>query len=314
MINVGSFLGEHKSTRKLTRVLFDYQHPILEQTIDGITFPNPIGLAAGFDKNAQLTQILPHIGFGFVEVGSITADKCRGNAKPRLWRLPEQQSLRVYYGLKNNGAESLAHKLEHLSQRHPIGISIAATNSPKTVSTEEAIKDYLATYKRFKTIGDYDTINISCPNTYGGEPFLDTERLTRLLSAVNEVRGNKPIYLKLTPNLTLKELDALVTVAAEHNMNGVICSNLNKKHNFGKGGLSGKAVTKEAIAHLHYITENFPHLTRISCGGIFTPDDAIERIEAGAHLLQLITGMIYQGPQLIGEMNKALAEHWNARK
>lgn len=255
MIKVGSFLGQHQSTRRLTRVLFDYQHSALEQTIDGITFSNPIGLAAGFDKNAQLTRILPHVGFGFVEVGSITADQCNGNAKPRLWRHPEQQSLRVYYGLKNDGAESLAQKLEQLSQHHPIGISIAATNSPKTVTTEKAIKDYLTTYKRFKAIGDYDTINISCPNTFGGEPFLDTKRLTRLLSAINDVRGNKPIYLKLTPNLTLKELDALVTVAAEHNMNGVICSNLNKKHNHGKGGLSGKAVSKEALAHLHHITK-----------------------------------------------------------
>jgi dihydroorotate dehydrogenase len=314
MINIGSFLGEHKSTRRLTRVLFDYQHPALEQTIDGITFPNPIGLAAGFDKNAQLTQILPHVGFGFIEVGSITADPCPGNPKPRLWRLPEQQSLQVYYGLKNNGSKQLSDELRNQTQPRPIGISIAKTNSPNTVSTQEAIEDYVTTYKRFKDIGDYDTINISCPNTYGGEPFLDTERLTRLLSAINEIRGNKPIYLKLSPNLSLKQLDILATVASNQNIHGLICSNLNKNHNHGKGGLSGKAVSKEALAHLHHITKNFPHLTRISCGGVFTPEDAYERLNAGAHLIQLITGMIYQGPQIIGEINRGIAEKLKQQK
>ena len=308
--HLSALLGQHTLTKYITRALFHFADPILEQHIAGIHFQNPIGLAAGFDKNAQLVNILPDVGFGFEEIGSVTGEPCSGNNRPRLWRHPEQKSLRVYYGLKNDGANIIAKRLLHHTLEFPIGVNIAKTNCAATVETDAAIADYIKAYLAFDKIGNYFTVNISCPNTFGGQPFTDTMRLDQLLSAINAVRDTRPIFLKLSPDLSETELHAIAEVALAHRINGLITSNLTKQHMHGNGELSGKAVEEKSIAHLTYLRKTFENkFILIACGGVFTAEDAYRRIRLGASLIQLLTGMIYQGPQVVGEINRGLVEH-----
>ncbi len=312
MLKLGKLMGRTSVTRKLTSSLFASADPVLEQTVLGIKFVNPIGLSAGFDKNAELTSIMPSVGFGFEEVGSITALECAGNARPRLWRHPDLQSLRVYYGLKNDGADVIAERVRSAmrarTEQFPIGISIAKTNCEDTVDVQKGIDDYAYTHKLFREIGDYDTINISCPNAFGGQPFTNPERLERLLSELDRSKGTKPMFIKLSPDLSLSELNELVTVATRHKIDGIISSNLVKKHEFGKGGLSGKVVSERSYEHIKHIRKEFgERFVIIGVGGLFTGDDVYRVLRAGASLVQLITGMIYQGPQTIGKINRDLA-------
>ncbi|MFA5854860.1 MAG: quinone-dependent dihydroorotate dehydrogenase [Candidatus Gracilibacteria bacterium] len=313
----GRILGSNPFTRILNRLAFDYQDKILEQDILGIHFRNPIGLAAGFDKDALLTKIIPCVGFGFEEIGSISGEKCAGNEqRPRLWRHPELKSLRIYYGLKNDGADSISARLTRKKFAIPIGTSIVKTNCALTVDTEEGIKDYIKAFKAFARIGSYFTINLSCPNAFGGQPFTDATRLDSLLRQIDRISTKKPIFLKLSPDLTELEVDAIISVAKKHKINGFICTNLTKKHSFGQGGLSGKAVDELSLKQIEYIHRKtnktggiFANkLIIIACGGIFTAKDAYKRIRAGASLLQLITSMIYEGPQNVSEINRGLAK------
>ena len=316
MCALGNTLGKSSAGKGLARRLFAFEHPALEQEIFGITFRNPVGLAAGFDKNAELTQILPSVGFGFEEVGSITGEACEGNAKPRLWRMPKSQALRVYYGLKNDGAERIAERLSHAQFDMPIGVSIAKTNCATTVNQEAGIKDYAKDLRTLASIGDYVTVNISCPNAYGGQPFADPQSLDALLSALDQVEVCKPIFIKIKPDTTAAELDALVEVADKHRVHGFIVSNLTKSDSGvlpeeitkeQKGGISGKPTQERAdslIGHL-YDTAGERYVV-IGVGGIFTAEDAYKKICQGASLVQLATGMIFEGPQLIGEINKGL--------
>ena len=229
MCAIGEVLGESRLIgRPLLCALFAYEHPSLKSTVGGIRFPHPVGLSAGFDKNARLIQAISAMGFGFEEVGSITGEPCEGNPKPRLWRLPESKGLVVYYGLKNDGCQKIASRLREQSFPIPIGTSIAKTNSPGTVSLETGIADYKKAFQEFVDIGDYFTINISCPNAFGGEPFSDPERLDALLTALDSVPTRKPIFLKLAADLTTGDLDVLVTTADRHRVHGFILTNLTK--------------------------------------------------------------------------------------
>lgn len=305
-IAFGKVLGRNRIGRRLTKSFFSYQHPMLEQEICGIRFGNPIGLAAGFDKNAELTDILPSVGFGFMEVGSITGESCTGNPKPRLWREPDKKSLRVYYGLKNDGAEAIAERLKNEKFEVPVGVSIAKTNSPVTVDTQEGIKDYLKAARAFEDIGDYITINISCPNAYGGEPFSDPERLEQLLSAYRDTGIKKPTFIKIAAISDTRELDAILDVGEKYGVDGYICTNLKKQAN-EKGGLSGKAVQHDSDDMVSHVYKKFQgKRIVIGTGGVFTAEDAYRKIKNGASLVQLITGMIYEGPQRIGEINHGL--------
>ena len=318
MTRIGEFLGKYAITRKITSLLFSFSHPMLEQNILGIHFPNPIGLAAGFDKNALLTDILPSVGFGFAEVGSITGEPCEGNPKPRLWRLKKSRALVVYYGLKNEGCEKIAGRLRSKNFKIPIGTSIAKTNSPSTIETEAGINDYLKAFRRLIDIGHYFTINISCPNAFGGEPFTEPERLNRLLSTIDSVSAKKPIFLKISPDLDEERVSAILRVCENHRVHGFICSNLTKNRNSSKirdqiipekGGISGKVTEELSNAQIRFIYRKTGNkYIIIGCGGIFSATDAYTKIKAGASLLQLITGMIFEGPQLISEINRGLVQ------
>lgn len=318
MIDLGKFLGRYALTRRFTALLFSYSNKALEQNILGINFSNPVGLAAGFDKNAELTSITPSVGFGFMEVGSITGEPCMGNPKPRLWRLPKSQSLVVHYGLKNDGAEVIANRLENVKMSIPLGISMAKTNSEKTVETEAGISDYFKAYEKFVNIGDYCTVNISCPNAYGGQPFTDATSLEKLLSKIDTIRTTKPIFLKISPDLNRDEIDKIIEVSRRHKISGFICANLTKNRNNkkinddsvpDKGGLSGKVVEELANELIRYVyNKTHGQYVIIGCGGVFSAEGAYKKIRLGASLIELITGMIYEGPQVISEINRGLAE------
>lgn len=326
MTGVGKLLGSNIITQKLTTLFFNSpDNPILEQTIHGVKFRNPIGLSAGFDKNAELTSIIPEVNFGFEEVGSITGEPCEGNPKPRLHRLKKSHALVVYYGLKNDGCEKLAAKLKQKKKslptgkfKIPIGINIAKTNSKACADTEAGIKDYAKAYKQFLNIGDYFTINISCPNTFGGEPFHDPEKLDRLLTALEKYPTKKPVFLKIAPDLTGEEIDQIIAVSGKHHIDGFICTNLTKKRENllirdkkvpEHGGISGKVIedlSNKMIAKIYKKTKG--KFTIIGCGGVFSAKDAYEKITMGASLIELITGMIFEGPQLISQINLDLAD------
>lgn len=315
---LGAFIGRFSFTRSLTAFFLRYVHPSLEQTIRGIRFRNPVGLAAGFDKDARLTNTLPAVGFGFEEIGSVTGEPCEGNAKPRLWRLPKSSGLIVNYGLNGEGCEAIARKLHGARFGFPIGTSVAKTNSPSTVDIDAGIADYAKAFRAFTEIGDYFTINISCPNAYGGEPFTDPARLDALLAVLDRIDTEKPVFIKMPADLGPNEVDALVAVADRHRIHGFIATNLTKKREnpsilpeevrgLDAGGISGKPVanlSNELISRLYRTTHE--RYVIVGCGGIFSAEDAYEKIRRGASLVQLITGMIYEGPQLIGEINRGL--------
>ncbi len=316
----GRFLGKYYITRKMTSLFWNYSNPKLTQNILGINFKNPIGLSAGFDKNAELTGIIPSVGFGFMEVGSITGEVCGGNPKPRLWRLKKSESLAVYYGLLNDGCEAIAQRLKGKKFSIPVGISIAKTNCKETVDTDAAIKDYFKAYKVFSknNIGDYFTINISCPNAFGGQPFTDSTKLDALLGKIMSISKNKPIFLKLSPDLSKKEIDEIIDVSTKWKIDGFICTNLTKNRNNKNiidknvptlGGISGKVVkdlSDELIKYVYKQTNK--KFIIIGVGGVSNAEDAYKKIKSGASLIQLITGMIFEGPQLISDINIELVK------
>lgn len=322
MIMYGSWLGDSSLGRNLVHCAYYYAHPKLGQTIKGIFFPNPIGLAAGYDKDGRLTQIIPEVGFGFIEIGSVTGQSCVGNSGQRLWRLKKSKSIVVNYGLRNVGADVISSILSELTYKIPIGISIAKTNIASTSEESSGIADYVQAYTAFaeKKVGDYFTINISCPNAYGGQPFLESTALSRLLAALSHVRekyqDHKPWFLKLAADLYPTAIDSLIEVARDYHITGFICSNLSKNRHNKKiidenvpinGGLSGAVVKELSNNLIRYIYKKTGReFIIVGCGGIFSAEDAYEKIKAGSSLLQLITGMIFKGPQLISEINQGL--------
>lgn len=318
MVGVGELCGKFRFTGKIIHLLFFYSHPKLKQQIAGITFENPVGLAAGFDKEARLTQIIGNVGFGFIEVGSITLKPYGGNAGTRLWRLKKSEALVVNYGLKNKGAPLLSHRLRKLKFPIPVGTSIAKTNSPETVDENTGIKDYIEGFKYFTKIGDYYTVNISCPNTFGGQPFTDSKKLNRLLTGLDKIPTKKPIFIKFSPDLSFLEVREILDVCRNHRVHGFVISNLTKNRVNplikdpdvpSVGGISGRVVrdlSDNLISYVYNYTKGKYIL--IGVGGIFTAEDAYRKIKNGASLVQLITGMIYRGPQVIAEINRGLAD------
>jgi len=324
MLIVGQKIGNSKLLSSITAKVFRYENDKLSQNIAGIKFANPVGLSAGFDKDAKIIKTLPQVGFGFAEIGSVTLNPYEGNTKPRLYRLPKDQALVVYYGLKNDGVEAITERIKrtyHRDQDFVLGVSVARTNSKAASSLEAGIKDYKACLEYIVNheVGDYYTINISCPNTFYGEPYTTPEKLNSLLSELSKVKTKKPVFIKMPINLLWRDFDKLLEVIVRYKLPGVIIGNLNKDKESKyitqaypdsiKGGVSGKPtreLSNELIrkTYLKYKDK----LLIVGVGGINSAETAYEKITLGASLLQLITGMIYQGPQLIGEINKGLVE------
>jgi len=321
VVRIGTFMGKFYLGRKLASFLFYYSNPVLEQNILGIHFPNPVGLSAGFDKNARLTEILPSVGLGFAELGSFTAEPCPGNSKPRLWRLISHKALVVYYGLYNDGAEIIANRIRGKKLRIPFGTSIAKTNVQRTCDVDEGVSDYATSFRIFANLGDYFTVNISCPNTFGGEPFTKLESFEKLFTVLDTISTKKPVFVKISPDLPDQQLYALLEIAKKHRIHGFICTNLTKDRENPKllkklgdtvlppnGGISGKLLEKRSNEMLRKVYKKVgkSHVI-IGVGGIFTAEDAYYKIRAGASLVQFFTGMIYQGPQVVSEINRKLS-------
>jgi dihydroorotate dehydrogenase len=297
---------------RMIRSRLHYVHDSLRTTVDGVTYDNPIGLSAGFDKNAQVGAFMGALGFGHLELGSVTARPHPGNPLPRLARVPQDKSIIVYYGLKNVGARQVAKNLQTQHLLTPYGVSIAKT---PTVGADKGIHDYVKSFRLLHEFGNYTTINISCPNvadgqTYGEEPA----RLAKLLHELSKCKVTKPVYLKLKPDYSIEQVNKILTIVKMHGyVKGVIMGNLTKdrtmlsEKNDQPGGLSGLPTKEKSTALIRHIYKKTKgKLTIIGCGGVFTAEDAYEKIRAGASLVQLMTGLIFNGPFTIKHINKGL--------
>lgn len=293
IINLGEFLENYP---KLVSILA-YRDKKLNKKLAGINFENPIGLAAGFDYDGHLAQVLKHVGFGFNTVGTVTAKPHPGNKPPRLGRLPESKALWVNKGFKSEGAEAIAKRLDSKNLiDHVVGISVGSINAD--------IDDFLFSLNIFKnkTYASYLEINISCPNFELGEKFQNPNNFRDLIKSINLLHLKQPIFIKM-PNG--KEHDDLVKQALNLGISGFIFSNLLKDP---KGNISGKPTFAPSNKLISHTRQKFgKDFVIIGCGGVFNAKDALEKIAAGADLIQLITGMIFEGPQLIGEICKDLA-------
>lgn len=321
----GELLGKNSIARTFVRAIYGYTGPNINKIVDGITYKTPIILSAGFDYNGRLSSILPNLGFGGEEVGSVTLRPCEGNVQPRLGRALRSKSLIVYKGLRNDGVDVISARLKRneaiIFNDFVVGISIARTNDASTSTDEEGIADYVGSYKKLllENVGHYYTINISCPNAFGGESFAEKNRLDTLLASITAIRNEKPIYVKLPINPPWEEIKVLIDVCKKHHVQGIIIGNLNKHYedlDFReeapmefRGGLSGKPcrqLSTELIRKARaYVGKDF---TIIGVGGILTSEDALEKLDAGADLLMLITGMIMEGPHLVSDICDAIAK------
>lgn len=317
---VGKFFSSNFLFRGFSRLLFSYRNKRLNTVVDGVKYANPIGLSAGFDKDGELTKMYPCISFGFAELGSFTGQVCPGNPGRRLWRLKKSRSILVWYGLNNQGADRIAKRLAKAKFKLPIGISAAKTNNTDCFDIDLSIKDYMTTYRAFRDIGHYYTINISCPNTQDGEPFADPVNLGRLFDAINAERvPNKPVYVKIAADMPVEEVNAIVDTVLKYKIDGMVLANLTKPRNspevfqdevpYPKGAMSGMPLQKIAtnlVRHIYQRSQG--RFTIIAVGGIFTARDAYEKITSGANLCQMITGMIFDGPQVMAEINQGLVK------
>ncbi|NCU30333.1 quinone-dependent dihydroorotate dehydrogenase [Candidatus Saccharibacteria bacterium] len=297
----------------------------LAQELHGIIFKNPVGLSAGLDKNADTVGVMRAVGFGWMTAGSVTAVPCTGNPRPWFHRLKKTRSLVVYTGLFNRGSEQVAKRISRYPAKlfinFPLSVSAAKTNNLEVVSETEGIKDYCVTLARMEREPNVrmHEINISCPNTYSGEPFIIPERLKKLLQATDDLKLDKPVFVKMPISLKWQEFKLLLDVIIEHNIQGVSIGNLLKDRTKAKllddlpdtvkGNLSGAPCREISTSLIRETYEKYgDRLTIIGIGGVFTPQDAYEKIKAGASLVALVTGVIFEGPQLIGEINRGLVD------
>lgn len=322
-ITLGEKLGTFRPTYALLNFIYGFSGREAETVVDGLYYRTPIILSAGFDYNARLINVLPSLSFGGVEVGSVTAKPCSGNPKPRLVRLPKSKSILVNKGLRNDGVDVIIERLKSKRKIKDfvVGVSIARSNVEQTVSVEEGINDYLESFKKLNQadVGDYFTLNISCPNAFGGETFAEPVLLERLLSTLSKVSCDKPVYIKMPINLDWPVFDHLLRVIEKFKVAGVIIGNLNKNYSDlsirdeapekYRGGLSGRPCFKLSNDLIYKTREKYGNrFTIIGSGGIFSPKDALEKLNLGADLVQLVTGMIFEGPGLIKEIAKEYAK------
>ncbi|MBD3318311.1 quinone-dependent dihydroorotate dehydrogenase [Candidatus Woesearchaeota archaeon] len=312
LVRLGTMLQQVPLVLPVLRSIFTYQHPALHVQVDGVAYENPIGLAAGFDKNGEIPRFMSSFGFGHVEIGSVTSKQHTGNPKPRVHRVIEEQALVINYGLANHGAATVKRRIAAYDEKMPIGISIAKT--PR-VGGEQGIRDYAQSFRDLSMHGTYTTINISCPNVADGETYGENPRLLRsLLQTLSKEKIVSPVYLKLKPDYSHKQIDDILEVINSFPfVKGVIIGNLTKERKGAvakrteSGGISGKPTRNKSTALIRYVYKKTNgQLTIIGCGGIFTAQDAYDKITSGASMLQLITGMIYLGPSTIRNINKGL--------
>lgn len=302
------------------RSMYRVENPKLQRELMGLQFKNPVGLAAGFDKDGKYFRPMTALGFGFIEVGTITPKGQAGNPQPRLFRLPQDQALINRMGFNNEGVEAL---VERLQAGKPQGVIIGGNiGKNKLTPNEEATTDYTKCFEALFPYVDYFVVNVSSPNTPNLRDLQEKEPLTALLSQLQQLNQAKaqpkPILLKIAPDLTDGQLDDIVDIVGDTGIQGVIATNttisranLNTSdqtlEEIGAGGLSGKPVKGRATEVIRYIREKLPaEAVIIGVGGIHSAADALEKLEAGADLIQIYTGLIYEGPSLIKQINQQL--------
>jgi dihydroorotate dehydrogenase len=307
----------------LSRMLWDLEDRRLEKEVFGLKFNNPVGLAAGFDKNAELISEMADMGFGFVEVGTVTPLPQPGNLKPRMFRLPADKALINRMGFNNMGVDVAAERIaayRRNAKKSQKGLIIGGNiGKNKVTPNEDAVSDYIKCFDRLFDVVDYFVVNVSSPNTPGLRALQEKEPLTRILDTLqqrNSKEGiSRPILLKIAPDLTHEQLDDIVDIVKGTGIAGIIATNTtiireglkSEKLSNETGGLSGKPLTQRSTEVIRYLYKKskgaFPI---IGVGGIHSPEDAMEKLKAGASLIQLYTGFIYEGPGLIKRINKKI--------
>ena len=309
------------------RAIFSVRHPSLEREVFGIKCPNPVGIAAGFDKDAEVFEELHSLGFGFTEIGTVTPKGQSGNPRPRLFRLPLDGAIINRMGFNNHGVENA---LRHLRRRKR-GRIIGGNLGKNTLTPNEAAPaDYLKSFRSLYEYVDYFVINVSCPNVANLTHLQDKDNLREILGGLTEFRRGqnqyRPILLKISPDLTEPQIDDMIAVLSECGIDGIVATNTTTSREglatpaetvaqIGRGGLSGAPLTRrslETVRYIHRKTEGrFPI---IGVGGIMTEDDAVAMLDAGASLVQVYTGFIYNGPKFVKRICKRLKAEAETKK
>ena len=313
------FIHKIPGVSALIRAFFKVNDVRLEREVFGLKFSNPVGLAAGFDKNAVLYNEFANFGFGFIEIGTVTPKGQVGNPKKRLFRLKDDQGIINRMGFNNDGVAAAIENLKRNKGKIIIGGNIGKNTG---ISPEQYTQDYCEVFEALYPYVDYFVLNVSCPNVGSHAKLQDKDYLIELITSVQRLNKKekiqKPILLKIAPDLNNQQLDEIVDLVAETNIDGVIASNTSvdrkglkaseeQLEKIGNGGVSGKPIREKSTATIKYLADksnkSFPI---IGVGGIHSAADALEKIAAGADLVQIYTGFIYEGPSLIKEINKAL--------
>lgn len=313
------FASKIPGVPSVLRSLYHVTDKRLEREVFGLTFPNPVGLAAGFDKEAKLYNELSNFGFGFIEIGTITPKAQVGNPKKRLFRLKEDEAIINRMGFNNQGLEAAIENLKHKRSNLIVGGNIGKNTD---TSPDDYTADYEACFKALHPYVDYFVINVSCPNVGSHAKLQDKGYLLELLGTLKDLNKNetvqKPIVLKIAPDLNTEQLDEIIEVVSQTQIDGVIASNTSVSREglktskatldaIGNGGVSGKPVADKSTAVIKYLSDHsnkaFPI---IGVGGIHSAEDALDKIEAGATLVQVYTGFIYEGPKLVKDINRAI--------
>lgn len=308
------YLSKIPGTQFIFKSLYQIDHPSLVTKVFGLEFKNPIGLAAGFDKDAKLFQELSNFGFGFIEIGTLTPKAQDGNPKKRLFRLCEDEAIINRMGFNNGGVDEAVIRLQK-NKGVLVGGNIGKN---KLTPNEQAINDYIYCFDALYEVVDYFVVNVSSPNTPGLRELQDKEPLTFLLQTLQDLNQSKhkskPILLKIAPDLSNEQLLDIIEIVKNSRIAGVIATNttidrtnLKSKSQTEMGGLSGKPLTQRSTEVIRFLKINSQNaFPIIGVGGIHSVQDALDKIEAGACLLQLYTGFIYEGPNLIKNINKAI--------
>ena len=303
-------------TKKIIHSIYQIKDKTLEKDLFGLKFKNPVGLAAGFDKNASFYNDFSHLGFGFIEIGTITPKAQDGNPKPRLFRLKADEAIINRMGFNNGGIEVAIRNLKKRKTSIIIGGNIGKN---KITPNENANDDYLQCFKALYPYVDYFVVNVSSPNTPNLRALQEKEPLTQLLSLLQsenaKMQAKKPILLKIAPDLNSNELDDVIEVVQTCKLDGIVATNttldrsnlkasIEQTDAIGAGGVSGKPLTKKSTEIIRYIHQKTNgKIPIIGVGGIHSPSDAIDKLNAGASLIQLYTGFVYEGPSLIKGIN-----------
>ncbi|MBO7478885.1 MAG: quinone-dependent dihydroorotate dehydrogenase [Bacteroidales bacterium] len=314
--------------RTIIRWMYSYSDKGLERELFGVTFKNPVGLAAGFDKNGEMYNDLANFGFSFIEIGSLTPRPQDGNPQPRSFRLPKDKALINRMGINNNGARYAANCLV---KDKPARCRIAASITKNAdTPNENAYKDYEKSFAILYDFVDFFVLNVSCPNVKNLTELQDIPTLAKIFDHINTIRrlndDNRPVLLKVSPDIPIEQLDEILDLVLINGIEGVVATNTTRSRenlvsspkvveSIGNGGLSGAPLfdrSKAFVQHIHEYTKGI--LPIIACGGIMTPKQALEMLDAGASLIEIYTGFVYNGPAYVKRINRYLAKAYAKRK